>query len=142
MSVNLFHFHENIPAADSQHPALEIEKGQTIHVAAASAEHTRCGPGLFPCARRHSHANGIDLHVCARHDGALANAQSTEIKIGDAVVSSSLRSRVYHGTGLATPRTVNMYSGSLFRFGLTESSHSTGKSSSRCLPSSTCRRAP
>jgi hypothetical protein len=52
----------------------------------------------------------------------LASAQSTEIKIGDAVVSSSLRSRVYSWNWFGdTPNGEYTYSGSLFRFGLTES---------------------
>jgi hypothetical protein len=52
----------------------------------------------------------------------LVSAQSTEIKIGDAVVSSSLRSRVYSWNWFGdTPNGEYTYSGSLFRFGLTES---------------------
>jgi len=51
-----------------------------------------------------------------------ASAQSTEIKIGDAVVSSSLRSRMYSWDWFGeTPNGEYTYSGSLFRFGLTES---------------------
>jgi len=52
----------------------------------------------------------------------LASAQSPEIKIGDAVVSSSLRSRMYSWNWFGdTPNGEYTYSGSLFRFGLTES---------------------
>ncbi len=52
----------------------------------------------------------------------LAIAQSTEIKIGDAVVSSSLRSRMYSWDWFGdTPNGEYTYSGSLLRFGVTES---------------------
>jgi hypothetical protein len=54
-----------------------------------------------------------------------ADAQSIDapsIKIGDAVVSSSLRSRMYSWNWFGdTPNGEYTYSGSLFRFGLTES---------------------
>jgi hypothetical protein len=51
-----------------------------------------------------------------------ASAQSPEIRIGDAVVSSSLRSRMYSWNWFGdTPNGDYTYSGSLFRFGLTES---------------------
>jgi len=53
---------------------------------------------------------------------ASAGAQSTDIKIGDAVVSSSLRSRMYSWNWFGdTPNGDYTYSGSLLRFGLTES---------------------
>jgi hypothetical protein len=53
---------------------------------------------------------------------ALAFGQAKEIKIGDAVVSSSLRSRMYSWDWFGdTPNGEYTYGGSLFRFGLTES---------------------
>jgi hypothetical protein len=51
----------------------------------------------------------------------LAFGQAKEIKIGDAVVSSSLRSRMYSWDWFGdTPNGEYTYGGSLFRFGLTE----------------------
>src|SRR5512138_1227083 len=53
---------------------------------------------------------------------SFASAQSSEIKVGDAVVSSSLRSRMYSWDWFGdTPNGEYTYSGSLLRFGLTES---------------------
>ena len=53
---------------------------------------------------------------------ALAFGQAKEIKVGDAVVSSSLRSRMYSWDWFGdTPNGEYTYGGSLFRFGLTES---------------------
>lgn len=53
---------------------------------------------------------------------ALAFAQAKEIKIGDAVVSSSLRSRMYSWNWFGdAPNGEYTYGGSLFRFGVAES---------------------
>jgi Alginate export len=53
---------------------------------------------------------------------SLAFGQAKEIKIGDAVVSSSLRSRMYSWDWFGdAPNGEYTYGGSLFRFGLTES---------------------
>src|SRR5215467_2833215 len=53
---------------------------------------------------------------------SIASAQTAEIKIGDAVVSSSLRSRMYSWNWFGdTPNGDYTYSGSLFRFGVSES---------------------
>src|SRR5262245_56499079 len=80
-------------------------------------------PLLFPYARRFQMRRLFCFMCASVLLPSLAQAQAPPpIRVGDAVVSTSLRSRMYSWDWFGdTPNGEYTYSGSLFRFGLTES---------------------
>src|SRR5215471_10866970 len=82
-------------------------------------------PLLFPYSRRFHMRRALSFMCAFGMLASVANGQSADaqpLKIGDAVVSSSLRTRMYSWNWFGdTPNGDYTYSGSLLRFGLTES---------------------